>query len=568
MGKLKEIFSNWRVLVLIVLLIFSVHLLFFDGITPGFTREGAAIRGVAKDSAADIVGFFGTDFKTKPLQREVITAVNGVPVRNAADFYLAISDIYVNQSIFIKTNKRTAEIRVLPDVELIDTGEDREVSTLVFNETSGQNETVISFERIYNENILGPADIGLLVYDAPKYNLRQGLDLQGGTRILLVPEDEITPDEYEQIRTNVEQRLNVFGLSDLSVTVVKNLQFQPEYIMIEIAGSTVRDIEELVLSQGKFEAIIANQTVFTGDNRDIIVKRGAAESGIQTCSRSEEGVFCSFFFNVHLSADAAKRQAEVTRGLTVIRSPDGDGYLSQDLELYLDDVLVDSLRISSNLQGREIFDVMITGSGVGANEREARANALQNLKVLQSVIETGSMPSKLSVLKVDTISPALGKNFLINALVVALAIIIAVAIILLVIYRKPIVILPMVVALFSEIVLILGSSVIINWTLDLAAIAGILLILGTGVDHLVVITDGVLKGSNKEELYQTWKSKIQKSMYIVFGAYLTSVVAMLPLLGAGAGLLRGFAITTILGLTFGVFITRPAYAKVIETLLQ
>ena len=52
------------------------------------------------------------------------------------------------------------------------------------------------------------------------------------------------------------------------------------------------------------------------------------------------------------------------------------------------------------------------------------------------------------------------------------------------------------------------------------------------------------------------------------GAYFTTVVAMLPLLAAGAGLLRGFAIVTIAGVTFGVFITRPAYAKIVETLLK
>ena len=43
---------------------------------------------------------------------------------------------------------------------------------------------------------------------------------------------------------------------------------------------------------------------------------------------------------------------------------------------------------------------------------------------------------------------------------------------------------------------------------------------------------------------------------------------MLPLVFAGAGLLKGFAITTIIGASVGVFITRPAYSKVIEILLK
>jgi len=43
---------------------------------------------------------------------------------------------------------------------------------------------------------------------------------------------------------------------------------------------------------------------------------------------------------------------------------------------------------------------------------------------------------------------------------------------------------------------------------------------------------------------------------------------MLPLWWMGAGLIRGFALTTIAGVTIGVLITRPAYAKIIEILMR
>jgi len=39
---------------------------------------------------------------------------------------------------------------------------------------------------------------------------------------------------------------------------------------------------------------------------------------------------------------------------------------------------------------------------------------------------------------------------------------------------------------------------------------------------------------------------------------------MVPLMSLGVGLVRGFAITTIIGVLIGVLITRPAYAKIIE----
>jgi preprotein translocase subunit SecD len=41
---------------------------------------------------------------------------------------------------------------------------------------------------------------------------------------------------------------------------------------------------------------------------------------------------------------------------------------------------------------------------------------------------------------------------------------------------------------------------------------------------------------------------------------------MLPLFWAGAGLLKGFALTTIISVTAGILITRPAFAEILKKL--
>ena len=58
--------------------------------------------------------------------------------------------------------------------------------------------------------------------------------------------------------------------------------------------------------------------------------------------------------------------------------------------------------------------------------------------------------------------------------------------------------------------------------------------------------------------------RIKRALFIIVGAFLTIVAAMLPLFGAGAGLLRGFALTTILGVSVGILITRPAFAEILK----
>ena len=62
------------------------------------------------------------------------------------------------------------------------------------------------------------------------------------------------------------------------------------------------------------------------------------------------------------------------------------------------------------------------------------------------------------------------------------------------------------------------------------------------------------------------REKLKNALFIIMSAFFTVFVALLPLFWAGAGLLKGFAITTMLGLTIGVLITRPAFADIIKLL--
>ena len=103
----------------------------------------------------------------------------------------------------------------------------------------------------------------------------------------------------------------------------------------------------------------------------------------------------------------------------------------------------------------------------------------------------------------------------------------------------------------------------IRWNVDLPSIAGILATIGTGVDQQIVILDEARTGR-----HTSIKQRMKRAFAIILGAYFTALVALLPLLWAGAGLLKGFAVTTIIGITIGVLITRPAFAAIIEILLK
>jgi len=188
------------------------------------------------------------------------------------------------------------------------------------------------------------------------------------------------------------------------------------------------------------------------------------------------------------------------------------------------------------------------------------------MKQLQTVLITGSLPVKLVIEKTDNLSPQLGEEFIRNALLVGILSIFSVALVIFLRYRRVEIFIPMIVTMVSEVTLLLGLASLIGWNLDLAAIAGIIIAVGTGIDHQIVITDEALSGESTR--YTNWKTKFRNAFFIIMAAYFTTVVAMVPLYYAGAGMLKGFAITTIMGISFGVFITRPAFAAIIEVLLK
>ncbi len=519
--KFKNKIKNARVIILLISLVLA-----FVAIHPNPGAEGAAIRNVIQNSSASAAGIESPKPTVRPMSRERIIAIDNRVVHNTEEYYNYIKTIKTNRTVHIKTNKGIYKITAKED------------------------------------------ELGLRVYEAPKTNIKKGLDLEGGTRVLLQPAEKISKEYTSDLILNMEERLNVYGLSDVVLRNVNDLSGN-QYILVEIAGANEDEVRELLAKQGKFEAKIGNDTVFRGGNDITYVCKSADCSGIDPmhgCSRIEGGGYaCRFRFSISLSQKAAQKQAELTKNLEVITEGKQE-YLEKKLTLYLDDKEVDELNIGADLKGRAVTDIEISGSGAGATEQEAMFNSLNNMKRLQTILITGSLPVKLDIVKTDSISPLLGSEFIKNALIIGLMAIAAVSVVIFIRYRKLQVSIPLLFTVISEVIIILGFASLIGWNIDLAAIAGIIIAVGTGVDHQIIITDETLKG--KISMIYDWKRRIKNAFFIIMGAYFTTMVAMVPLLFAGAGLVKGFAITTMIGISAGVFITRPAYAAVIEILLR
>jgi len=501
---------TWKIWLLIIFLFFSFLTIF--GFPPSFMQEGVVITSVETNSTA---------FEQGLRQGQTITQIDGKKVGNLEDFTNNIQGKFdLNESV---------KLTIITD----------------------QGEVILYSNQAPQ----------ITVTEIPNTKIKLGLDLAGGSRALVKAQDQdLDSSAVRDLVDITSNRLNEFGISDVKVVPVSDLSGN-NFMLVEIAGATPADLQEMLSKQGKFEAKIGNETVFIGGkDRDIAsVSRNAQDSGIERCSQTEGegGYFCKFRFTIYLSEEAARRHAQITEALDV--DPENPEYLSEKLDLYLDDKLVDSLFIGVGLKGQVTTQIMISGSGKGASEQDAYVDAEAEMHKLQTILITGSLPYKLEIVKLDTISPLLGKEFIKSIFLAGVVALLIVAIIIFIRYRNFKSSLALLVTSFSEIIIILGIASLIEWNLDLPSIAGILATIGTGIDQQIIVLD-----ETRQERHISLKQRIKRAFTIILGAYFTALVAMIPLLWAGAGLLKGFAVTTIIGITIGVLITRPAFTDMIR----
>ena len=516
MKKLNKLLKNPRVLILLAALI-----LCYFAINYQFSDKGLIINSIEFNSSAYHAGMRSPPPELDLTKRENILEVNDKKIKDLSEFHNLI--ISSDKDVRIKTDKTTYVI------------------------------------------IKDSDDLGLLVAKAPRSNLRKGLELQGGTRVLLEPASEVSDQEIKDIISTMEERLNVYGLTDLTIKSASDLAGN-NFITVELAGVSKDEVKDLIAKQGKFEAKIGNETVFTGKEVTFVCRSGGGTCTNLVeplCPQSGSGYVCRFEFEIHLSEEAASKHKKITDNLKVIPSESGQRILEKTIDFYLDGKQVDSLQIDASLKGIKASRITISGPGNGRTIKEALQEAINNKNQLQTFLITGSLPTKLEIVKLDSLSPSLGEEFIDNALFIGLLSLFGVGIVIYLRYRSLKVSLPIMFILSSEIFAILGFTALFRSNLDLAAIAGIIAAVGTGVNDQIVIADEVLEGSAS-----SIAQNIKKAFFVILVAYFTTVAAMLPLLKAGAGLLTGFALVTIVGVTIGVLITRPAFGAIIKILLE
>lgn len=351
----------------------------------------------------------------------------------------------------------------------------------------------------------------------------------------------------------LEDKLNTAGFKEIPLRTVGD-----NYILIDLAGMDRENASRIAAKPGKFEIRIQvqkNETVHVLYGTEIRKVDPIQKESVRVSGASEKAETWGVPFELSDEGAQALRDAAIQYG--AVTNPE-----EHTLSMYLDDKLVFDAALARDL-AKNIKNVpvknLVANTGQGSvGESKARE--------LQIHLSAGALPVNVEVIGSGQVSAELGETFKGQIVLAGIIALITVAIVIYFRYRQPNIIIPMLATSFSEVLIILGFTAVVGFQLDLPTITGIIAVIGTGVDHLIIITDEVLAGGAMPP-DKVYKSRLTKAFAIIMAAAATVVIAMSPLLIMGFGALRGFAMITIVGVLIGVGIARPAYALIIQGLL-
>ncbi|MBQ7515911.1 MAG: protein translocase subunit SecD [Schwartzia sp.] len=345
------------------------------------------------------------------------------------------------------------------------------------------------------------------------HSIRQGLDLQGGTHVVLeaedTPEATVNDDAMERVVHIMEKRVNELGLTEPIIQ-----RQGARRVIVELPG--IKDPDKAIEVIGKTAMLEfkdeAGNTVLNGtdlkDAREQTDQQGQNLVGLEF---SDEGG--KKFFDL-TSKNVGKRIA-----------------------ILLDGEVLTAPNVKEPIAGGK---AVITGS-----------RTLEEAHNLAILLRSGALPVKVNIIETRTVGPTLGQDSKDKSEFAFAIGIGAVLLFMLLFYRLSGFIAD--ISLMAYVLLLLAALKFLDATLTLPGVAGIILSIGMAVDANVLIFEHF-----KEE-YKTGKtlraamnSGFKRAFTTIFDSNITTIIASIVLFMFGTGSIRGFAITLGLGVVLSM----------------
>ena len=369
-----------------------------------------------------------------------------------------------------------------------------------------------------------------------KYNFKLGLDLSGGTHLVYkadvteVGQNDIK-SSMESLRDVIERRVNIFGVSE-PIVQVQSAGFTgdgEERLIVDLPGVT--NVGEAVKMIGQTPVL-----EFRTENPKFDSTKEGAENATYDDVYTKTELTGRFL-------DKATLEFDQTTGEPIVSLVfDEEG--SKLFEKITSENINKTVAIF--LDGMPISVPMVNEAISGGKAQISGNFTAVEAKTLVGRLNSGALPVPISLISTQTIGPSLGDEATtagINAAIIGL---IAVAIFLVFWYRLPGLL--AVIALSMYIVTVLSIFKIIPVTLTAAGIAGFIISIGIAVDANVLIFERMKEElGHGDDVSESISHGFKRAWHSVRDSNISSIITALILFWFGTSLIKGFALTFLIG---------------------
>lgn len=339
--------------------------------------------------------------------------------------------------------------------------------------------------------------------------IKKGLDLEGGVYILYeaksVGDTEVDYDAIQRAMTIIRNRIDELGLTE------PVLQTEGERrIRIELPG--IEDQAQAMEIIGK-----TAQLTFVSPEGDVLLTGGDLKTAYFTRGQRNEPLVALEF-----NEEGKEKFAEAT-----------EKYLGKQIAIELDNELISAPTVQA---------VIEEGNAVITNIPTA-----EEASALALMLRSGALPVELEELETRSVGPVLGENALRLSLSAGLIGLAVVMLFMLFYYKFAGLVADISLAVYLALVFLILT--LLNATLTLPGIAGLILSIGMAVDANILIFERI-----KEELqagkttFTAINSGFSRALRAIIDSNITTVIAALVLFIVTTGTVRGFALVLLIGI--------------------
>lgn len=356
---------------------------------------------------------------------------------------------------------------------------------------------------------------GFCVYISPLSNsIKQGLDLQGGTHVVLqavdTPELKVDDDAVNRSVKVIERRVNELGLTEPVIQ-----RQGKDRIIVELPG--VKDPEKAIAMLGRTAML-----QFKDESGKVVLTGSDLKDAKAQVSQGNQAVV-----GLEFSDEGGKKFADLTARNV-------------------------GKKIAIELDGEVLTAPVVQEAITGGHAQISGSRNVEEAEHLAILLRSGSLPVKIEVLENRTVGPTLGqdsKDKSIKAFGIGIA---GIFVFMLLFYRLAGIVAD--VALLLYVMLLLVVMRYLGATLTLPGIAGIILSVGMAVDANVLIFERFKEEVKRgKTLRSAMDSGFGRAIVTILDSNLTTIMAAAVLFYLGTGPIKGFAVTLALGTLLSMF---------------